>query len=273
MTAPPKSVIASALPTTSRITARITILTFACRPPSPVFGSRRPAISTRENPARVANSAEARPLASQTNQVPTPSPDVGKGLNGPVCTANMPNTASARARSTPTSRAVDEGRSVAVADSGEGKGWAGAFLALSMSVTGTTSPRRGRSTIRRTSGGVPPVGPPTPSGRRGAVSAYMNDCGRRTSHRDAAGQQAHDHEIMYRLGYRAPPPPGGPPTAAGARLLDHGRRHPGQHKELGLPLSGIICDFFRWPSRATGVSRRASGPTPRLWPSSWPTLR
>ncbi|WP_189788539.1 TIM-barrel domain-containing protein [Streptomyces capitiformicae] len=52
---------------------------------------------------------------------------------------------------------------------------------------------------------------------------------------------------MYRLGYRAPPPPGGPPTAAGTRLLDHRRRHPGQHKERGLPLSGIICDFFRWP--------------------------
>ncbi|GAA2276171.1 hypothetical protein GCM10010234_09920 [Streptomyces hawaiiensis] len=75
----------------------------------------------------------------------------------------------------------------------------------------------------------------------------MNDCGRRAGHRDAAGQQAHDHKIMYRLGYRTPPPPGGPPTAAGARLLDHRRRHPGQHKEHGLPLSGIICDFFRWP--------------------------
>ncbi|CAM5540587.1 hypothetical protein SAFG77S_06369 [Streptomyces afghaniensis] len=80
----------------------------------------------------MANSAEARPLASQTNHSPTPLPDVGKGLKGPVCTANIPNTASARARSTPTSRAVNEGRSVAVADSDAGKGWRGASSALSI---------------------------------------------------------------------------------------------------------------------------------------------
>jgi hypothetical protein len=50
---------------------------------------------------------------------------------------------------------------------GCGKGWAGAFLVLSISVTGTTLPRRGRSTIRRASGGPPPVGRPVPSDRRG----------------------------------------------------------------------------------------------------------
>ncbi|MFF6787065.1 TIM-barrel domain-containing protein [Streptomyces sp. NPDC012510] len=67
---------------------------------------------------------------------------------------------------------------------------------------------------------------------------------------------------MYRLGHRAPPPPGGPPTAAGARLLDHRRRHPGQHKERGLPLSGIICDFFRWPEPGDRRFEESEWPDP-----------
>ena len=53
-----------ALPRASRITARMTTLTTAWRPASPVFGERRPVMRTTAKPARKANSADERPFAS-----------------------------------------------------------------------------------------------------------------------------------------------------------------------------------------------------------------
>src|ERR671918_252882 len=88
---------------------------------------------------------------------------------GPTCTANIPNTVSARARSTPTSRAIGEPPSVAVADSGAGVGGGGAIFALSISVTRPTSPSRGAvghpTGFGRCPAGRPPPPPPYGGGR------------------------------------------------------------------------------------------------------------
>lgn len=71
MITPPYS-IAMAVPSASRITARIAIRALACRPASPVFGSKRPAISISEKPARVANRTDEWPSARYRIQLATP---------------------------------------------------------------------------------------------------------------------------------------------------------------------------------------------------------
>lgn len=68
---------------------------------------------------------------------------------------------------------------------GDGIGRRGACWALSISLTGTALPRRGRSTIHRASGGTPPVGQPAPSDWRGRFRRRPSDRARRHGRRNA----------------------------------------------------------------------------------------